>query len=351
MRRTALQVSVLALVAIVAVAMYWWTGQQRNIEERNAMIPSDGHSGGENLAPSRITAPLATLARTHELTAGITEPKLKSFRESEYSKNKPISVYGRVVDQHDQPVPGATLTVGLAYVPYLVVPGVGWSSKTTNVVSDENGEFSIENQTGVYIAFDAAEKSGYQFGNINGFSVYAGSSKNASTPTNRLIIHAWKIEATKTKVLQGSTSILVNPEGNFVSIDFDQALNEKEVLPGPPQGDLYVSVLKGPKDSEGRYDWTVRLRAVDGGIQEHGHADNFAYLAPEGGYLPEWTETMLKSSGLPLMKSFFLKSRNGNRYSEITVDVYSGWHGGKPLVSVFYVTNLDGAREVPRHSQ
>jgi len=337
-----------AVVVVTVLLIVFWMQTSDRSETRNSAAEKARSAAPSGSVVSRITSPMMPVQQVDALGGGPSDMKLKAFRDSEYSKNKPISVYGRIIDQHDQPVPGVTLRVGLAYVPYLVVPGFGWSSTTVNVVSDENGEFSIENQTGVYLAFDAAEKSGYQFGNVDNYAVYGDSSKNASTPTNRLIIHAWNVEAPKTRVKIDSVAVTFRPNGEFVSIDFDKKYGEDDVKSGPPDGDLYVAILAGPRDANGYFDWTATLRAVGGGVQEHSRAERFPYLAPETGYVPEWTKTIQHDRNGFLDARFYVTSRSGKRYSEIAVHFDPTWREGKGLVSLHYVTNLDGEREVPR---
>ena len=303
------------------------------------------------IVSSRITSPLTSVNPSNHLALEKLEPRLNSFRESEYSKNKPISVYGRVVDQHDQPVPGVKMMVDLGYVPYLVVPGMGWSTKAAMVTSDENGEFSVENQTGTYLSLIKAEKSGYQFGNSFRYNVSSGTGNTFGSPASRLIIHAWKIEATKTRAREGSLSVMFKSNGQFVSIDFDQTLHGAEITAGPPIGDLYVAVNTTAPDASGYFDLTMTLRAVSGGIQEHKMDERFPYLAPESGYVPEWSKTVPHVRAGDYEHRFYLKSRGGSRYSEIFLSASPSWRGeiGKAMMAVRFTSNLDGARELPRN--
>jgi hypothetical protein len=217
-------------------------------------------------------------------------------------------------------------------------------------MSDENGEFSIEDQSGVILTVQSLEKSGYRFPDGGSLVIDTRQQQTLlprdSSPQNRVVIRAWKEQRLTTRVKEGAVHVLFKPNGEFVSIDFDDNHREREVLPGPPTGDLYVAVLAGPKDEYGKFDWTVKLRAVGGGIQEHNGGDLFPYIAPENGYLPEWS-----TSGRPMDLTvsdarFYVRSREKPRYSEIHVTFHAGWRDGKALVSVRYRTNLDGAREV-----
>ena len=302
--------------------------------------------------PSRVNTPLVQTDKEQVHAVESFEPKLKAFRDSEYAKNKALNMRGRIIDQHGQPVAGVEIMVDLSYVPFAVVPGVGWFAKTTMVTSNQNGEFAVENQTGTTLSIVKIEKSGYRFGDDARLKVWSDSpEESAASEDSTTVVRAWKIEQPVTKVRTGTVAVTFKPNGEFVSVDFDKKYGEKDVTPGPPMGDLLVAILAGPRDAKGYFDWTVTLRAIGGGIQEHDRRDRFPYMAPDSGYLEEWQRTVAHYRGGYIEHRFYLKSRNGARYAEISLQIQPEWRGdnNRALVSVLYTTNLDGARELQRN--
>lgn len=344
-RLIGLSVGLLTVLVAVVVVISQFAGSPMRGDSK-AMSLKEKRVGQRD-TPSRVISPLMKVSATDETELEESEEKLKSFRKSEYDRNEKLNLFVRIVDQHGYPVPDVKLIADVSYIPLLVVPGMGFSTKTIKLASDENGEFSIENQTGLSIDIYSAEKRGYEFNNLD--QIRSGSYPGRSSPDNRYIFRAWKHETLKTRVRKGSLSVMFKPDGQFVPVDFDRTLHEARVPPGPPSGDLYVAVRAGPRDAEGYFDWTVTVRAIDGGLAERGRGEPYPYVAPEDGYLPEWTHTVVHDQGVSrLEKAFYLKSRGGARYSKIHFTATPTWDNSdeQALISVNFTMNLDGAREL-----
>ena len=341
-------ITILALVAI-GLVRYFPILQDRI---QNAKETID--SAGSGPFPSRITSSMGNFNRPEfKIDKSTNDPRAHQaakIQAAQFSMNQPLQLFARIVDQDGQTGPGVKVQAGLAYFPRFALPAMGWSTKDQLLMSDEHGEFSIEQQSGVLLTIENFEKAGYRFEGTGSLVVDNRGAQSPlprdSSPNNRVIIRAWKERHLTTRVKEGMVHVLFKPNGEFVSIDFDVNERERLASPSPPTGDLYVSILARAKDENGKYDWKVTLRAVGGGIQEHDGRELFPYVAPEGGYLPEWTRDVSHTWPNDTDAQFYVRSRDGTRYSEVYVHLFSDWRDGSASASVRYRTNLDGAREV-----
>ena len=348
--------TIAVVVGAVAVIAYLLLKSTTNPLLGSA-VESDGGLSGNAPQQHRIDVPLGNLEKpAMKIDGHSTDPEVrraKAIQDAQFQANRPLKIFARIVDQHEQPIPGVRVQIGLAYYPRFAFPAMGWNTQNTVVESDEKGEFSVENQNGVLLTIGAMSKSGVQFNNIGALVVDARGGHSPlsrdSSPIDRILIRGWKNEPPSTRISYGSLGATFKPDGRFVPIDFDKHYGERDVLPGPPQGDLYVAINEGPRDSNDDFEWSVTIRAISGGIQEHDKNDLYPYVVPATGYLPEWTATSSHGRGGEIERRFFLKTRDGGRYSEIHVWVKTDWQGdrNKALISLHHVTNLDGARDVP----
>ncbi len=103
--------------------------------------------------------------------------------------------YGRVIDQHGNPVAGASVTARWAYFPFIPNGDFGPNYKNLHLTTDSDGRFSIQKDDGMSIVINTIEKGGYE---IKGHAAYMFSDggykmlQSFSDPENPVIFHAWK---------------------------------------------------------------------------------------------------------------------------------------------------------------
>lgn len=344
-RRT---VGYLALVLVAAGLVLWVASEKDTDRQMKRAEITEQKEASPATTTSRVASPLVKVSDTEGIDRNIYSDKIRAFQDQQVKRNKPLQMFARIVDQHDQPVAGATVRFDIAYIPLLTAPGMGWASKYHEITSDDDGRFSVENQNGVFINVLSIERQGYKVENGGGRTLWAEKSAELSAQ-NPLIIHAWKIEPPKTRVREDYIEVRFKPDGQFVSIDFDRALHDKVITTGPPVGDLYVSVLTSQPDESGYFDWTVHVQAIGGGLRELDQTDPFPYLAPEDGYVPQWSHSRTHAYTDDARGVFFVKSRDGGRYSKVRFRILPPRRGGdgNAYAEIIYTTNLDGARELP----
>src|SRR5580704_15398971 len=76
--------------------------------------------------------------------------------------NVPITFYGKVIDQSNQPVVGAKVD-GYVVTGYLKTPReIGQKVDFVSLVSDSEGKFALENTNGMSIQISSVDKEGYK---------------------------------------------------------------------------------------------------------------------------------------------------------------------------------------------
>lgn len=233
-------------------------------------------------------------------------PQWKEWRRRNAADPKwewrvPIDFYGQVLDQNDQPVAGASISIS-------------WTDLSNNgvskrkLVSDADGLFSISKVEGKNLGVDSIKKEGYVASGVGqtDFEYAAFFDEhyyipNAKFPT---IFRMYKKELAEPMiVVSGKYRI---PADDTFAID----------LKTGQQGgnDLSIEILNN-SDPTGKR-WAVKVKAPSGGLQVA--EDEFSAVAPEFGYeseivIDEDTKQPLGFQSGSLYKGgrFYVKTNSG----------------------------------------
>jgi hypothetical protein len=156
----------------------------------------------------------------------------------------------------------------------------------------------------------------------------------------------WKKGPTE-RLIVGSKFYGIAPDGRAYTIDF---LQQKKMEEANSTGDIIVRIHRPATiPLRTKYDWSYSIEAINGGIL---HTDDeFVYLAPESGYQPKYELTMSVTNahwqGGVRGEQFYLKSRNGQVYGSIVVEVIPDYRD-KSVFNVQYHINPSGSRNLER---
>ena len=252
-----------------------------------------------------------------------------------YDWKIPIRFYGKVIDQHDQPVRSAT--VHLQWVNGQGKEGVGVSDAKT----DDKGQFSLEGVKGkglmVWISregyYDVSHKDNqttFEFANPVENDFY---EPNPDKPAIFQMRKKGEVPALVVKKVKFN----ITGQGNSGTLDF---------LTGnasPTGGQLTVTTWKVTITREQMqmhtafpYDWKAIVKIVDGGLLEY--KDVYPFEAPESGYVPnsELSEHVINGSiGGTLDKQYYFYFGQPRKYGRMHIIT----DGDSPEVMVDYVLN------------
>jgi hypothetical protein len=197
----------------------------------------------------------------------------------------PIELYGKVIDQHGDPVSGASITLTPTDSPF----GDGSRSKTV-IVSDSQGEFSVRGLKGASIGVRAEKADYMDIPRLGGPASsatlgYSGDSKSGKThsnPATPLVLKLHKVGPTEPMVYveRKNWKLPVDGSPRRISLDSEDGNGEHQI-----EFRFWSDWSKLPKDNEinsKRYEWTFEARVPGGGFVWNDGGFNFE--APESGY-------------------------------------------------------------------
>ncbi len=310
-KRTGIVIAVfVAMVALLLLVFFWWW--QINQHGGKVEVP---------ITTSKSSAPASVVEHKYEwqgtdaqLPASVPgkyDPTLPQWIEYD-RRNKedkfwewktPISFYGKIIDQFQNPVSGAKVQVS-----WNDTSAHGTSYKDLN--SDGNGLFSITGIKGKILIVSQIEKEGYIPSVIyqRGFEYSAFFDKNyhIPNPNNPVIFHMHKKVAAE-PMIKLSNEITIPSSGTV-------GINLQNGRQGVTDVHLVIELLDN-SDPTGKK-WAARVSAPRGGIQPAN--DEFATIAPISGYQSELTinqDTTLPNGfqdpGLYKGGKFYLKTSVG----------------------------------------
>ena len=252
--------------------------------------------------------------------------KIKRQYQIAMSTLPTITFWGRVLDQYNQPVVGASIfyTGTSAYL----AEGGGRGQ----VYTDELGYFEISTVgaelvlSGIghpeidgvyYVTPEGLERDAY-FRSHSGTQGFDNWKKHTSKET-AYIVHAWRLSKYE-GAFNGNTGYL-DSTGNVYTFRFSNKWNAIQRFEGVQPGQLRASCTRAPMTNNRDYgDWEVHITPVNGGIQET--SDPYLNIAPESGYKPSLDIIMRKGSknyAHKLRKSYYFTSNNGNEYGSLQI--------------------------------
>ena len=334
---------VLSAIMIVALAMLWlWrrVPSSSRVQQRPVVMQ---FNTPRPTSPQANITPETTMAR--QMPGGPLEPSDPRWKEREmkrridpqYEWKMPINFYGRVVDENEQPVSGASIAAQ-------------WSDLSPNgattetSVSDNQGFFSITGKTGRGITI-LISKDGYYTPKRQQISFdYAGfweADYYVPDPNNPVLFHIRKKNQGEA-LSSGEIRPTIPADGTPVRFDL---LNGGRVS---PDGQLEIAAVTNTEKYPPRiFNWRATILVPGGGLIEHNA--EFPFEAPEDGYQPSVGFDMPTNAPdwKPLIeKSYFIEFGSPPRYGRIQVQI----NGGSQKASVSYWVNPSGSRNLEANS-
>lgn len=255
------------------------------------------------------------------------------MRASAEARLDGIVYFGKVLDQHGDPVSGAVVTY-TAQSGYLA-EGDGKQLTSTN----EDGIFEISGVKGVGLTIIGIAQDGYRIGlgELQYFDNYMRFDDSQlwsdhSSLENAAFYPAWKIEGPYPHTSLAESGYHLEP-GTTYSLDFLKREGKVDVVEGRHNLDLIVRIDRTETD------WSMTLETPNGGLIEHDGST--AYQAPLDGYFR--TEVLITGGreGLATEKHFFIRSRD--LYSRVSLEIVAHY-GPKSQLGYRVLVNLDGDR-------
>jgi hypothetical protein len=267
-----------------------------------------------------------------------------------------IHFYGQIIDQHGEPVSGATVSVDVGGRYLAAGSGQG------RLLTDKEGRFYVRGTGGsLYVgpikhptldryrqfSPDGDIESGADFTSYQ--HIENGNNllwTNYSDPSTPYIFKVWrKTSGNIAKKLHQVSSTLMkfSCDNDPYTLNLIKSRKIKRKVKGIGEGQLRIRYFCKESD-EHRYfdDWAVEIEAIGGGIQET--QDLYLNAAPEDGYESSYRLSMTK--GEPtyqkrMKKRFYFTAKNNQYYGSLEIDFVPYLYDG-PRLFVTYKMNPAG---------
>ena len=284
------------------------------------------------LSPTALSNTMAAIE--HAYRQGEMEKGLAMAEMMTLSDNQSQDFYGRVIDQHGQPVVGAdvSININLSF-------GQGGTQKTK---TDASGNFQFTGIRGESVSV-TPEKSGYQIEG-HGLGLH-GRGGPESNPNHRAIYTMWKLKGPE-PMIHDSERYRVKSDSRIYTVDL---LSKKLVEGTNDPGDLLIQFQRPAQvKPHENFEWSFTLTPLGGGVIEVTNED-YLNEAPAKGYRPQYRLDMTpanpKWSGWNGEATFYLKSRNGKAYGHFHIRLDPVDRDGSSMEIESYV-NPAGSRNL-----
>jgi hypothetical protein len=341
MRKRVLVAGLLALA--VFLAWWHWPRTQSAAPPHSVTNPSSKSEVG---SPQNTKAPGASTSAQASAVPAAAKPGLKEqLREVMNSANRPISFFGKVIDQDSNPIPDVKVTFEIRYMKEVGPVGIVDTFDYPSAATGPDGRFALTGAKGSVLAVKSLEKPGYEPSEqVTRGTYWYWRDKDPYRPDadNPKLFHMWKKAGAEKLVRKGIGH----------AIRYDGTPSTFDLLTGSAasQGDLRVSLVRNPQlivYGQRDYEWTATIEVPDGGVIAS--TAEQMYLAPVGGYQnkvivhmpandPQWTN--LKDVAV------YLKLRDGKYYGRAKLEFMVGSDRETTPFSITSFVNPSGSRNL-----
>jgi len=234
--------------------------------------------------------------------------------------NVPISFYGKVVDQNNQPISDVKVQLEIRVGKFTSPTTSKEKWVPISLASDANGNFTLADVKGSFVQFKVVEKNGYKLlpKQVKAGFMYYPETFHADS-NNPVVFKMWKKHGEE-PLVDSAWHGNIACDGTLMTFDLQNGKQDKD-------GSLQITCTRVPLDivprENKRYDYNLQIAIVGGSIQSTD--DEFTYLAPEGGYVPSLTLGAKaedpKWAG-NVKQEFYIKTADGH-YGRLSIDWYA----------------------------
>ena len=327
------------LVALITLAIAFWLRPVKQVAIPISAQPVQ--IAAQAATPLSVTSNPGsqTQAAVSPTVAG-TQPQAAQVKQAVVAaQNIPVSFYGKVVDQNNQPVSGVNVTMNVRHSEYTTPNGDASTFPKTETLTDSDGRFEwASGASGDVLSIKSIVKDGYFLSPKT--TLFLGPSSGSFE--NPVIFKMWK-EGNKESLIGGSHVFGIDSDGSIYTLNL---LTGKKGGPDA-EGDLRVAITRpNDADPKDKFQWSFTIAGIGGGLLESD--DEFMYLAPESGYTPQFEmhlnpiDPLWKSS---VTKQFYISTRNGQIFGNMQVTIHSIYNVHSAL-EINYSVNPNGSRNL-----
>lgn len=338
----------LVVIASAILTVIFWLRPMKQITiarlTHESIHPATNAPAVKNSTQSSVAAPQtnstadsAQIKSANELTV---EEKNAQIRAALEAQNKPIEVWGKVVDQDGAPLSGVTVQAEIGHFVWPPEQYPNGVSSNLKLFTDASGQFHIQDNSATSVGV-ILQKNGYEQESLkgNGYALGGGGGSRA----NPIILKMWSTN-THQVLITGESHFHIVPDGRPYFINLTNGtISESE------DGDLKVWINYTNQPVRGQLsDWSARVEVVNGGLQETNSEDMF--VAPIDGYVPSFQlKGQIKGGqrGNIGDRHFYIMLKNGREYGKIEIEMIAPYNlsmGIPAMILLSYAINPSGSR-------
>jgi hypothetical protein len=325
-----------ALIVFLLLLLGWWLWTSRQVKSTesqektataslaNTAVPNAGQPGASNPQPASAPTPTPINPKVAEMHAIVAAENSRS-----------LDFYGKVIDQHGEPVAGVKVKAGVGRIVSFAESGGEYYYKET----DAAGRFSFVGIHGAGVGF-ILTKEGYAFNQRQPAS--SRPKDYVPDPDNPTIFTMWKLQGAEPMV-KARIHAYIPCDGTPTMFDLTTG---KRVASG---GNLTVRLSRDPVDivRGTPFSWQLTLEVSGGGVQEN--SDVYPNEAPADGYQQSVTVSMpvgTKNWSPDFQKSYYFTTGNGQDYGRINIDLTGDFQPPPTSFDADIYVNTAGSRNL-----
>lgn len=303
----------------------------RNLGESSYLQESKQSSSTQASANPPVPPETTTPGETQHIRSSSLTNVVELWK---HQNHVPIEFYGKVVDDKEQPLEGASIV----FTPGWVFPSEGYRNSRT--ATDKNGSFAFSGAMGRTLSVEVTKAGYYPMRslNTNDFDYVGHGSEPFRPVSSEPVVFHLRKKGEGTELITSRRGVYPDlvikglTNGTPLRVDFFQRKTGSE-------GQMELSAVKPPVGQPAT-DWSFRMSIPDGGFVEHN--DEFPFEAPESGY-KSMVEFQFKAGttnwAQRLRKSYYIAFGQPKRYGRIEVETEL-----HTAVRLKYAINPDGSR-------
>lgn len=343
---------IIALVAL-AVAVGWWLSSPKAPLAPVVALQRPGSTVPPTSPPQALPKPddlpkiIQPYARTPMLN--LADPRWKEYeakRKLDPSSEwrTPIEFFGKVVDENNQPVTGASIEFAWTGTPEKY-GGDGVGKRT--LLSDSNGMFSLAGVEGKGMTVHVSKEGYYRRSKPNGWFEYAGFWEPTFIEPDHskpVIFHLVKRPVAEPTLRVRQRSL---PKSPTLQTRIDLLAKPAETAVG---GDIVLQITRPPTPGyQNPFDWQLKIEGQSG-AEIIMSEDEFMLRAPDEGYQKTIAKEykQVRGNSIETVK-FYVRNKARKLYAAVSVEVtpYYPNHATKEDAACFIVSATVNPNDSP----
>lgn len=367
---------VVIIIASLMIALgYMFLGRGESVEsvehsssrQKIEHMPGDDDKSPRNMgivdaAPNKVQP-----ANNGAIPEGMTPEEwsvVLKYHEMNVKENKPISFYGKVVDQDGNAISSAKVTmIVTSHNESMIAQIMAGASKTEDlatkaetidVYTDSIGGFFVSNKQGTTLTVKYIVKDGFfapEYLPISydyrKESLDEGRQSGSGDP---IVFTLWKKRQKAASLIRGVIEFQVDMDGQQNGVNF---VESKWLGEDIRNADIIISVKSDVPDlstlpprtpAPRTYNWEYSITAINGGILKT--EESFLYEAPKEGYESEYNFAMKSDDknwdNEQKDSKFYVKAHDGQVYASMKLRVFS-YVSGEVFVRIQTLVNPTGS--------